>query len=223
MQRRAAGLIFACLCISQACAEDVRIIANPSVKIDTITTGELKRVFLEENISIEGSRVEPVLGKSGPAREAFLRDYLGTSQEGLQAYYRTLVFTGRGSMPKTLGSDAEVVAYVGRTPGAIGYVSDSANTEGVKTLVVEDTRAGSERKLIVRIEPDYPEALKQLKIGGTVRLRISISAAGAVEKATLLGGNPILGRSAVLAVKKWVYAASPSRTIAEVTVVFNAH
>ncbi len=37
-------------------------------------------------------------------------------------------------MPKELDSDAEVVAYVIRTRGAIGYVSAETSTEGVKTL-----------------------------------------------------------------------------------------
>jgi outer membrane biosynthesis protein TonB len=53
-----------------------------------------------------------------------------------------------------------------------------------------------------------------------VRLRVSISAKGNVEDAELLGGNPILGESAALAVKKWVYAAGRSRTITEVSFQF---
>jgi ABC-type phosphate transport system substrate-binding protein len=40
-------------------------------------------------------------------------------------------------MPKTLGTDAEVVAFVERTKGAIGYVSAGASTAGVKTLEVK--------------------------------------------------------------------------------------
>jgi hypothetical protein len=48
-----------------------------------------------------------------------------------------LVFTGKGSMPKVLDSDAEMVTYVAKTRGAVGYVSSSANTAGVKTLEVK--------------------------------------------------------------------------------------
>ena len=53
-----------------------------------------------------------------------------------------------------------------------------------------------------------------------MRLRILISAKGNVEAVELLGGNPILGESATEAVKKWVYAASKSRTVAEVSIAF---
>jgi TonB family protein len=218
----AAGMtIFAA---ANSLAVDVKVIANSSVKGDTISASDLKRVFLEEkNSLVDGTHVEPVLGKKGPVHEAFLQEYLGRTDDDLQTYYRALVFTGRCSMPKVLGSDAEVVAYVARTRGAIGYVSGAASTDGVKTLAILDTSNGPERKLILRIEPDYPETLKRLNIGGTVRLRVSISAKGNVEQVELLGGNPILGESAAFAVKKWVYAAGRSRTIAEVSILFAGH
>jgi TonB family protein len=218
----AAGLtIFASV---NSLAGDVKVIANWSVKADTISAAELKRVFLEEKISLgDGTHVEPVLEKDGPVHEAFLQEYLGISEDDLQAYYQTLLFTGRGFMPKVLGSDAQVVAHVARTRGAIGHVSSAASAEGVKTLAIGVPSSSAERKLITRIEPDYPETLKRLNIGGTVRLRVSISAKGNVEDVELLGGNPILGESAAAAVKKWVYTASSSRTITEVSVSFGGH
>ncbi len=40
-------------------------------------------------------------------------------------------------MPKALAADSEVVAYVARTKGAIGYVSAGAATAGVKVLDVK--------------------------------------------------------------------------------------
>jgi TonB family protein len=218
----AAGLmIFAAV---NSLAGEIKVVANPSVKTDMISAGELKRLFLEENISLgDGTHVEPVLAKDGPVHEAFLREYLGLSEDDLQTYYRALVFTGRGSMPKALGSDEEVVAYVARTRGAIGYVSGEASAEGVKTLAIGVPSSSAERKLIMRVEPDYPETLKRLNIGGTVRLRVSISAKGNVQEVQLLGGNPILGESAALAVKKWVYTAARSRTITEVSILFDGH
>ncbi|MGA8539860.1 MAG: energy transducer TonB [Terriglobales bacterium] len=202
-------------------AVDIKVIANSSVKADSISAAELRRVFLEERNSLaDGTHVEPVHEKDGPVHTAFLQEYLGISEDDLQAYYRTLVFTGRGSMPKALGSDEEVVAYIARTRGAIGYVTCEAGAPGVKTLVIEDSRGSAERRLISRVEPDYPETLKRLNIGGTVRLRVSISPKGSVDEVALLGGNPILGESAAVAVKKWVYAAGRSRTIAEVSISF---
>ena len=214
----AAGL--AIFVSGESFADSVKVIANWSVKTDAISAADLKRLFLEERIALaDGSHVEPVLEKNGPVHVAFLK-YLGISEDDLQTYYRTLVFTGKGSMPKELGSDAEVIAYVARTRGAIGYVSSTASAEGVKTLTVGDGEADSERKLTFSVKPVYPETLRKLNIGGTVRLRVFISAQGKVEDVRLLGGNPILGEAAVSAVKKWVYAPGRSRSIVVVSILF---
>ena len=119
-------------------AADFKVIANDSVKASSVSADELKRVFLLTKNSLEdGSHAEPVLMKGGSAHEAFLREYLGKTDSALQTYYRSLVFTGNASMPKTVGSDAEVVSFVLKTKGAIGYVSASAIAPGAKTLEVK--------------------------------------------------------------------------------------
>jgi hypothetical protein len=118
-------------------AADIKVIANPSVGASAVSADELKGIFLATKTSLsDGSHVEPVLEKGGPFHEAFVKEYLGKTDAALQTYYRSLVFTGKASMPKMLGSDAEVVAYVAKTKGAIGYVGAGASTSGVKTLDV---------------------------------------------------------------------------------------
>jgi hypothetical protein len=131
----AAGLALAA---RGALADDIKVIANTSVGASDMTMDDLKGVFLATRTSFgDSGHVEPVLEKGGPAHETFLKDYVGKTDAALITYYRGLVFTGKGSMPKTLASDAEVVAYVARTRGAIGYVSASADTTGVKTLAIK--------------------------------------------------------------------------------------
>jgi hypothetical protein len=128
----------AVLCVSwQASAGEIKVIANPSVAASSISTGDVKDVFLLDKDSLGGSHVDPVLIKGGPAHEAFLKEFLGKSDTALQAFYRSLVFTGKASMPKMFATDAEVVAYVAKTKGAVGYVSNGASTEGVKVLAVK--------------------------------------------------------------------------------------
>jgi len=205
-------------------ASDFKLIANSSLKADSVSAEELKKIFLEESSSLsDGTHVEPVLESDGPVHRAFLQQCLGRSSDDLQSYYRALVFTGRGSMPKELSSDAGVVAYVARTRGAIGYVSIATSTEGVKTLTLLDSKDNAQRKVIRRVKPEYPETLRRLKIGGTVRLRVTISAKGNVEEVELLGGNPILGEAAIVAVKQWVYTAGHSRELIEVSIPFDPH
>jgi TonB family protein len=212
------------LASAHAIAAEFKVVANASVKADSMSAGELRSVFLAEHSSLEdSSHVEPVFERNGPAHEAFLRVFLRQSDEALQSHFGTLVFTGKALMPRSFDSDAEVVAYVAKTRGAIGYVSASASTEGVKILAVVSEGSQANRTLLTRVEPEYPETLRQLRIGGTVRLQIAISPQGRVETVTLLGGNPILAESAVKAVQHWVYAASSSRTTMQVSIPFDAH
>jgi TonB family protein len=219
----AAFIMMICAALNSL-ASEVKVVANSSLKADSISASELRRVFMEEKISLDdGSRVEPVLEKDGPVHAAFLQQILGISVDDLHNYYRTLLFTGKGSIPKAFSSDAEVVSYVSRTRGAIGYIDIAASAEGVKVLAIANPSHNVERRLISRIEPDYPETLQRLNIGGTVRLRLSISPQGSVDHVELLGGNPILAESAIIAVKKWVYAAGRSRTISEVSLSFGSH
>src|ERR1700753_4251255 len=112
-------LSFIALAGALAAAGDVKVIANSSVKTDSVSADELKNVFLATKTSLsDGSHVEPVLQKGGAAHEVFLKEYVGKTDAALGTYYRSLVFTGKASMPKTLSSDAEVVDYVAKTKGA---------------------------------------------------------------------------------------------------------
>jgi len=117
-------------------AADIKVIANPSVKATQVSSDELKRIFLGTATSLEGGHIVPVFGKGGATHEAFLKHYLGKTDAALSTYYRSLVFTGKAFMPKTLGSDAEVVAYVARTKGAIGYVNADVNAPGANAIAV---------------------------------------------------------------------------------------
>jgi hypothetical protein len=121
-----------------ASAADIKVIANSSVGASSVSADELKGVFLATKTSLsDGSHVEPVLEKGGPIHESFVKEYLGKTDAALETYYRSLVFTGKASMPKAFASDAEIVAYVAKTRGAIAYVAAGASTAGVKVLEVK--------------------------------------------------------------------------------------
>jgi len=81
----------------------------------------------------------------------------------------------------------------------------------------------SHRKLITRVEPDYPDTLKRLYIGGVVRVQTTIAPNGTVEDAELLGGNPVLGQSAMRAIKQWRYAPTNSKEKLIVKLTFDPH
>jgi TonB family protein len=84
-------------------------------------------------------------------------------------------------------------------------------------------QTAAERTLITRIEPEYPDTLKRLYIGGTVRIEVVVAADGAVESTQLIGGNPILGQTAMRAIKQWKYAKSKAKETLVVKLEFDPH
>jgi protein TonB len=79
------------------------------------------------------------------------------------------------------------------------------------------------RKVITRVDPDYPNALKKLYIGGSVRVEVLVAPSGAVKSTKLLGGSPILGQSTMKAIKQWKYAPAAADETLTVKVEFDPH
>ena len=85
----------------------------------------------------DGSKVTPVLLKSGGAHDEFLSEFIGKNDTTFRASWRSLVFSGQASMPKSRDSEAAVVDYVAHNAGAIGCISKTTPHEGVKVLAVK--------------------------------------------------------------------------------------
>jgi ABC-type phosphate transport system substrate-binding protein len=116
----------------------VIVIANPGVKASEIGKGDLRDIFTGAATSLpDGARVVPILLKAGTANEEFLKAYIGKNDTAYRAGWRSLVFSGQASMPKSLDSDAAVVDFVAHNAGAIGYIGASSPHEGVKVLTVK--------------------------------------------------------------------------------------
>jgi TonB family protein len=89
--------------------------------------------------------------------------------------------------------------------------------------------AEANARLIKRVEPIYPIAAKDARIGGRLRMAIVITANGDVSSAKLVSGYPMpaLVQSATNAVKQWKYKpfeqnGKPVAVTTQVDVVFPA-
>jgi hypothetical protein len=136
-------LIYAFLLVASASIVAARaqaqaiVIANPGVKSAAVSKSELRDVFTGAASSLkDGSRVAPVLLKGGAANDEFLAAFVGKPDAAFRAGWRSLVFSGQASMPRSLDSEAAMVEYVAHNPGAIGYISKATPHEGVKVLEV---------------------------------------------------------------------------------------
>ena len=77
------------------------------------------------------------------------------------------------------------------------------------------------RKLVYKVEPQYPAELKRAYIGGMVRLDVMISPRGTVQTVSIAGGNPVLAECAAKAVRQWKYAPADAETSLRLNVKFD--
>ena len=80
-----------------------------------------------------------------------------------------------------------------------------------------------ERKIVSKVDPEYPDALKRLYIGGIVRVEVVVATNGTVKSTKLLGGSPILGQSTMKAIKQWKYAPAAAEETLTVKIEFDPH
>lgn len=69
--------------------------------------------------------------------------------------------------------------------------------------------------------PSYPALLRNLKIGGHVKLLVTLDSEGKVKQTTVRGGNPMLAELSCMAVKKWVRVSPAADNQVEVELVFD--
>jgi ABC-type phosphate transport system substrate-binding protein len=116
----------------------VIVIANPGVKAMEISKNDVRDVFTGASIALPGGgNAVPILLKAGTVHEEFLQAYIGKNDTAYRAGWRSLVFSGQASMPKSLDTDAAVVEFVAHNAGAIGYISKATAHDGVKVLTVK--------------------------------------------------------------------------------------
>jgi ABC-type phosphate transport system substrate-binding protein len=113
--------------------ETYKVIVNVANPVDALSRSEAARLFLTKTPWDSGEAAFPIdLSASSPVREEFSRDVLGMSASAaMQAWKKQF-----GDPPPAVASDREVLAFVRLKRGAIGYVSASANIQGVKVLTI---------------------------------------------------------------------------------------
>jgi hypothetical protein len=59
----------------QSFPREIKIVASPDLRAETIAAGELKSLFLLQRRTLrDGTSIEPVLQKPGAVHEAFLKE-----------------------------------------------------------------------------------------------------------------------------------------------------
>jgi ABC-type phosphate transport system substrate-binding protein len=134
-----AAIAVAWLCAGtrNATAADFKIVVHASNPTANLSAAQLARLFLKKDTRWEGGEaVDPVdQSAKSTVRAAFSTDVHRKDVGSIKSYWQQQIFSGRGTPPPEMSSDAEVLAFVRSHAGAIGYVSSAAAVgEGVKVV-----------------------------------------------------------------------------------------
>lgn len=100
------------------------IIAN-EIGTDTLTTREVKKIYLgRQHLWEDGISIKLATYNDGVLADTFMKLYLGKKHSQFLIYWKQLMFTGRGMMPKILKTEDGMIKYISETKGAIGYISE---------------------------------------------------------------------------------------------------
>ena len=123
-------------------ADDFVVIVHPSVTGASIRRPDLAAVFLKKAArwGSGGSAIPVDQSGTSPVRESFSKAVLGMPVAAAVQYWQKQMFETKPLRPPVVrGSDAEVIAFVAKTEGAVGYVSKTATLPPVvRTIAVID-------------------------------------------------------------------------------------
>lgn len=123
------------LSAGEAFAQTRVVLANGIGKSE-LSVDELKNVFKPKfNKWPNGVAVVIVLpGQASALKEGVASDIYNSTFSGVQKYWLSLVFQGRFDAPYFFDSDEEVIRFVSKTKGAIGFVS--ADAQAPESLII---------------------------------------------------------------------------------------
>ncbi len=117
---------------------DYQVIVNPSNPAIEVDRDFLAGAFLKKTTSWRNDEtIKPVdQVASSPVRRQFSEDVIRRTVSAVKGYWQQRIFSGRDVPPPEFDSEEDVVKYVMKHDGAVGYVSGTANLQGAHVLSV---------------------------------------------------------------------------------------
>lgn len=130
-------LLLACWPALQAAA--VEVIVNKSVPVSQLSVANARAIFGMRQVKWpDGSLIRVfVLPDSHAVHGALCKERLNIFPYQLRQSWDRLVYSGMAQAPVVVESEAELIASVAATPGAIGYASRAPNNEKLRVIHVE--------------------------------------------------------------------------------------
>lgn len=125
-------LLFASLLLAAVPAQaEIVVVVNPANPASRMFTEQAAQFFLGKS-----NQFTPVdQGKESAIRRDFYQKLAGKTLAQVEAVWAKIEFSGKGTMPKSYGTDAAVKKAIAADPSAIGYIDKAAVDDSVKVLL----------------------------------------------------------------------------------------
>lgn len=127
--------LLACVVFSTTVVAEMAVIVNKA-NTDDIPDDMIQRIFLGKvkGFPTAGKALPLDLPKHVAIRATFLEVVAKKTETQFSAYWAKIMFTGKGTPPKVVDSEQEVVELVASNPNLIGYVDASKVTANVRVV-----------------------------------------------------------------------------------------
>ncbi|MGZ5007373.1 MAG: hypothetical protein ACXWFI_06365 [Methylobacter sp.] len=116
---------------------DLVLIANPESAVDSLSRDEVINIYMGRLRRFpSGAAAQPLDLPSGePEKALFYRLLVNKDLSDIEAYWARLVFSGRASPPRTIGSQKEAVERVAKEPNVIAYIDRALVDKRVRIIM----------------------------------------------------------------------------------------
>ena len=125
------------LCLSSfSYAESVVVVVSATSPVSKLDKEQVANLFLGKSSSYpDGSAAVPIEQTDAtPAHDEFHKSITEKSASQLKSYWSKMIFSGKGTAPKEVASNAELLKLLAGNPAMIGYVDKTAADKTVKVV-----------------------------------------------------------------------------------------
>ena len=114
---------------------EVSVIVN-TANTDTFDEKTIKHIYLGKIKALaNGEKVSVLtLADDAPETEQFRESALNKSNSQFKSYWSKIAFTGKGTPPTEVASNAEMINAIKSDPSSIGFINSNAVTGDVKVV-----------------------------------------------------------------------------------------
>lgn len=118
-------------------ADNLIVIGNKSIPVSKLSHNDIQNIYLgKKKVWANGLKVEMSVLIEGDITNRFLTGYLKKNTHTFNNYWKKQLFTGGGKPPVVFEREKDLVEFVTKTKGAVGYLSSQSTIDNVIILSV---------------------------------------------------------------------------------------